>query len=164
MAGVNVLSWGLWPSFCLLHIPATGCKSSSPPTQQHAPAPLRSSLSYHPVLPQWLLVVPVLLILSTPHPVPTLLTNTEEPDILQTLKSKALLSSRHRPLRFSCEPYTPAHVRGLYYSVQTRSLSQLRKHYIVTMWKRMKYLQYFINRMAVINKHLTWPLSLEKCF
>lgn len=91
---------------------------------------------YHPVLPQWLLVVPVFLILSTPHPVPTLLTNTEEPDILQTLKSKALLSSRHRPLRFSREPCTLAHVRGHYYSVQTRSLSQLRKHYIVTMWKK----------------------------
>lgn len=44
MADVNVLLWGLLPSFCLLHLPATGCKSSSSPTQQHAPAPLRSSL------------------------------------------------------------------------------------------------------------------------
>lgn len=109
---------------------------------------LKSCLSYHPVLcanvsstvPQWLLSCKLslsFLLLSTPHPVPSLLINTEESDVLWTLKSKAFLSSRHHPLPFSHGPYTLAHVRGHYYSVQTQSsLSQLRKHHTVTMWKK----------------------------
>lgn len=62
-ADIKVLLWGLWVSFVHYHLPATGCTSSSSPTQQHAPAPLKSSLSYHSVpctcvpstVPQWLL-------------------------------------------------------------------------------------------------------------
>lgn len=60
-ADIKLLSRGLWASFVCYHLLAIGCKSSLSPTQQHAPAPLKCSLSYQPVLcthmpstvPQW---------------------------------------------------------------------------------------------------------------
>lgn len=118
----------------------TGCKSSPSPTQQHAPAPLKSSLPFQPALcthvpstvTSWLQTVPLFPILSMPHPVP----KNRGVELPPDLKRHGLTFFKISPLLLT----RAAHVRGHYYSVQTHSsLSQLRK-YSVTTWKRMKYL------------------------
>lgn len=143
-AQIKVLSRGLWASFAHYHLPATGCKSST--QRHHNPLSVRPSCAVrsrdsHSATPQ-LQTVPLFpIIWAPPGSLPA--------NYYRGVQCSPSFSG-HRPLLLShvwrswqlCpdskQPFT---------TKETPYRNNVTRRICV------------INRMAVINKHLTWPLS-----